>query len=409
MSARRNRTTKFLPLALLPSLTSLAPPGAMDYDGHGLARAIFADGGQVAGSGGIGAPPPVPPLEFEAIGADRARMLNAAVPMGSVGGLVAAPFVSAVQGTGRQRAVDCLASAMWYEAGNDARGQKAVAQVVLNRVRHPAFPASVCGVVFQGSERRTGCQFTFTCDGALSRVPSPAAFAAARLEAAAMLDGEVDRSVGLATHYHTDWVHPVWSAAMDKIARVDTHLFFRWRGKWGQRQAMAQRYSGEEPVVAKLAGISPIHRIALAESDVAITPLEDIGAQAVERVELAPAIPQLRMAPGLARPSLPEGVFQLAGAGNDSAMTALKLCEERTFCKVVGRLSGSAGAAGSPGAVAFLYVRDRRTGVDRVFWDCAAFPRKNPSQCLSGENLSWIDFDGNRQSGGGGRRLANKS
>ncbi|MCZ3110870.1 cell wall hydrolase, partial [Acinetobacter baumannii] len=67
------------------------------------------------------------------------------------------------------RAIDCMAAAVLYEAGDDAVGQRAVAQVVINRVRHPAFPKTICAVVFQGSDRATGCQFTFTCDGALVR------------------------------------------------------------------------------------------------------------------------------------------------------------------------------------------------------------------------------------------------
>jgi hypothetical protein len=76
----------------------------------------------------------------------------------------------------RARARTCLAQTAWYEAGQDRAGQQAVVQVVLNRVRHPAYPKTICGVVFQGSERRTGCQFTFTCDGSLARVPSAAAW-----------------------------------------------------------------------------------------------------------------------------------------------------------------------------------------------------------------------------------------
>ena len=103
-------------------------------------------------------------------------------------------------------------------------------QTVLNRVRHPAFPATVCGVVFQGSERSTGCQFTFTCDGALARQPSAAAWARARALAEQALDGAVDERVGNATHYHTDWVVPYWRTSLDKIAQVETHIFDRWRG-----------------------------------------------------------------------------------------------------------------------------------------------------------------------------------
>ena len=68
------------------------------------------------------------------------------------------------------RSLDCLAQAIYYEARSESEdGQRAVAQVVLNRVRHPAWPNSVCGVVYQGPMRAGGgCQFTFTCDGSLA-------------------------------------------------------------------------------------------------------------------------------------------------------------------------------------------------------------------------------------------------
>ncbi|MFD2579577.1 cell wall hydrolase [Novosphingobium colocasiae] len=157
------------------------------------------------------------------------------------------------------RALDCLASAVWYEAGDDRGGQQAVAQVVLNRLRHPAYPHTVCGVVYQGAQRSTGCQFTFTCDGALARRPSVAGWQRARETARAFLAGTTDPRVGMATHYHTDWVHPYWSASLDKIAKVGTHLFFRWHGGWGRRAAFASGYAGGEQREPRLAMLSPAH------------------------------------------------------------------------------------------------------------------------------------------------------
>jgi spore germination cell wall hydrolase CwlJ-like protein len=69
-----------------------------------------------------------------------------------------------------------MTQAVYYEAAYEPlQGRRAVAQVVLNRVRHPAFPNSVCGVVYQGSNQRV-CQFSFTCDGSLNRKPSAAAW-----------------------------------------------------------------------------------------------------------------------------------------------------------------------------------------------------------------------------------------
>ncbi|MFN5901342.1 MAG: cell wall hydrolase, partial [Novosphingobium sp.] len=73
-------------------------------------------------------------------------------------------------GVDRSRALQCLAAAVYYEARSESDvGQRAVAQVVLNRVAHPSYPNTVCGVVYQGSERTTGCQFSFTCDGSLAK------------------------------------------------------------------------------------------------------------------------------------------------------------------------------------------------------------------------------------------------
>ena len=93
----------------------------------------------------------------------------------------AKPFLFAGSLAAREQSVACLAAAAWYEAGNDLESQRSVIQVVLNRVSHPSFPKTICGVVMQGSERSTGCQFTFTCDGSLyRRRPGAASWAAAR-------------------------------------------------------------------------------------------------------------------------------------------------------------------------------------------------------------------------------------
>ena len=145
----------------------------------------------------------------------------------------ATAFRSRLDGADRERAIACLATAGLYEAGGRSGDQSAVMQVVLNRVRHPAFPNTICGVVFQGSERSTGCQFSFTCDGSMRRrQPGAAAWRSAQGLAMAMLDDTVDERVGLATHFHTDWVIPYWSASLDKLTEVRTHLFFRWKGYW---------------------------------------------------------------------------------------------------------------------------------------------------------------------------------
>ena len=166
-------------------------------------------------------PPFVEPQRLLPIAPPDARILNAERPF--VPGALEAepPFHFAGSAPSRDRAIDCLAAAAWYEAGDDRSGEQAVIQTVLNRVRHPAFPATVCGVVFQGSERPTGCQFTFTCDGSmLARSPSETAWAQARALSAAALDGAVDKRIGQATHYHADYVVPYWGNRSTKLRRL---------------------------------------------------------------------------------------------------------------------------------------------------------------------------------------------
>ena len=148
------------------------------------------------------------------------------------------------------RALDCLTQAVYYEARSEpVDGERAVAQVVLNRVRDRAFPKSVCGVVYQGSERRTGCQFTFTCDGSLLRPREAVAWARARAVAVAALAGEVYAPVGSATHYHANYVSPWWAPSLTRIGMVGSHIFYRWRDAMENALAFRQRYDGLEPEV----------------------------------------------------------------------------------------------------------------------------------------------------------------
>jgi len=130
-----------------------------------------------------------------------------------------------------EAAAECLALAIAYEAGQEPiAGQEAVAQVILNRVRHANYPGSVCGVVWQGSARRTGCQFTFTCDGSLRRPRTAAQMAAARAVAVRVLAGESTDHVRGATHYHADYVSPYWAPSLARVRQIATHIFYRAPG-----------------------------------------------------------------------------------------------------------------------------------------------------------------------------------
>lgn len=148
-------------------------------------------------------------------------------------------------------ALRCLTQAVYYEAAVEPlQGRRAVAQVILNRMRHPAYPHSVCGVVYQGAEKRTGCQFSFTCDGSLLRAPSAIAWREAESVARDALAGRVEPSVGTATHYHADYVLPKWAFQLGKIAQIGRHIFYRFNGGWGNATSLRQAYSGHEYIPA---------------------------------------------------------------------------------------------------------------------------------------------------------------
>ncbi|WP_267386448.1 cell wall hydrolase [Sphingomonas sp. GC_Shp_3] len=156
-------------------------------------------------------------------------------------------FAQAQTADDATRALDCLTAAVYYEARSEGdEGERAVAQVVLNRVRDRAFPRSICGVVYQGSTRRTGCQFSFTCDGSLNRPIESRAWARARAVAMGALAGLVYAPVGSATFYHANYVSPWWAGSMKQVASVGAHIFYRWRGAMENALAFRQTYSGSE-------------------------------------------------------------------------------------------------------------------------------------------------------------------
>jgi spore germination cell wall hydrolase CwlJ-like protein len=199
------------------------------------------------------APPAPPPMLVRQIAPDQALRVNAAIPVTEGPNPAASPFAFKGDKAARAQALQCLASAIYYEAGQESEdGQRAVAQVVLNRVRHPAFPESVCGVVYQGSTRATGCQFTFTCDGSLYRGADAAGWRRASKVAEAALSGYVYQPVGWATHYHANYVVPYWASTLAKNQIVGAHIFYRWAGGWGQPGAFTKRYGGREPSEAAL-------------------------------------------------------------------------------------------------------------------------------------------------------------
>lgn len=123
----------------------------------------------------------------------------------------------------------CLAQAIYYEARSESRvGQLAVADVVLNRVASPVYPDSICGVVFQGSKRKTGCQFSFTCDGSMKARLNERKWRESEMLAGAVLAGIRKPVSRYATHYHADYVSPPWAATLTPTVVIGAHKFYRF-------------------------------------------------------------------------------------------------------------------------------------------------------------------------------------
>ncbi len=137
--------------------------------------------------------------------------------------------------------LDCLTTAVYYEArGESQAGQQAVAQVILNRVRHPNYPRSICGVVYQRLSGRGGCQFSFACDGSMRRRREPGAWERARNVAERALGGFVMTAIGNATNFHTVNVAPGWRY-MVRVSQIGTHIFYRMPGRAGSASAFNAR------------------------------------------------------------------------------------------------------------------------------------------------------------------------
>lgn len=307
---------------------------------------------------------------------DSARVKNAAIAFYAGKIDPARPFRFSGTPGDFANARDCLALAALAEAGGSDQGQRAVIQVVLNRVRHPAFARTVCGTVFEGSQRKTGCQFTFTCDGALARRYSDGAWIAAQLRAEQALRGVVFAAVGNATHYHTDWVHPSWSPKLVKLARVETHLFFRWPGYFGSDAAANQTYRGGEPDFSALVGRQDAGQGAAAVP----TPGAALPAD-TPKIETGAVL--LRDATGKANFI----VLDRMGSAEAALASARALCNRPGTCRVYGWRDAGAIPAALPlpkparAALQFSYARDP-AGAEIALYNCDSFAGLPREQCI---------------------------
>ena len=237
------------------------------------------------------------PATIRIQGARSGELLKA-----SLAGPAARPFKSEARSD-----LDCLTQAIYYEArGEGPAGQAAVAQVVLNRVRHPSFPKSVCAVVYQG------CQFSFACDGSTRRGREAGAWNRAQRIATKALSGAVVANVGNATHFHTVNVSPNWGPSLMRVGQVGLHIFYRFSGRNGRPGvfvAEAETTQAPEPGLYEYARLTPTDAVYLT------------SAVATPKVELKPVTGSLDATTAAQTPAAPEA-SAVADAKAEAAATS---------------------------------------------------------------------------------------
>lgn len=332
-------------------------------------------------------PRPFDPGATIALPPGRALVSNASVPPEQAVAH-ARPYANPMLvGNALDRAVDCLAAAVWYEAGDHVAAQRAVAQIVLNRARHPSFPHSICGVVFENAAS-SQCQFPATCAAIINgALPGPAEWARARAVARAAIGGAVEPAVGLATHYHRASLVPVWRDAMVKLGGEDGLLFYRWPGYWGSTAAYGDNLlSANEPRIAAMVRLSAAH------APTGPAPVAEPGETPGHLTERRDEALRL-LSPGHSdiRHSANDAVTRIELLRDTSAepandlRRALALCHGRNRCLVYAR----PGTASRP-ALGFLYMTDHRHGPATGWWNCAATPAADRKHCLPSRSGSRI-------------------
>jgi spore germination cell wall hydrolase CwlJ-like protein len=384
---RRSPALLLLFAGLFVSVTATMPP-APNKAARWAAPRIPAFGApfrkwDAAGTGN----PQLPggPLEAEDLTPEQARASNLAVPLVAGPLAPAATFHFAGSEEDRLRARACLAAAVLYEAGDDRTGEQAVAQVVLNRLRHRLYPKTICGVVFQGSALPTGCQFTFTCDGSLDRMRGADAWQRALAVADAAMSGSIFKPVGTATHYHADRIVPYWRDTLAKVAVVGPHIFYRMTGAAGLNAALSGTIAPGEAIDPRIASIPGVPGSLAAPAE----PPAALAVAAPPPPSSPPAVPDSN---GVRLSDAQSGLFVVkldpdAYAGS-YAVIAYGLCQSHPHCLVMGwrqaqLLPHDMPDPHAPGAgLSFYYRQDRSARTAQMLWDCRQTPRADPAQCL---------------------------
>jgi spore germination cell wall hydrolase CwlJ-like protein len=128
-----------------------------------------------------------------------------------------------------EKNLSCLALNIYREAGHEPfEGKVAVAQVTLNRTKHPDFPSTVCDVVYQKNSfmGKVVCQFSWYCDGThrVRPVNKQAYEESYRVAKMVYLENFKLETLHKALYYHADYVNPNWGKK--KVTKIGAHIFY---------------------------------------------------------------------------------------------------------------------------------------------------------------------------------------
>lgn len=185
---------------------------------------------------------PVPPVQVKAkveqtrgglVSKDKALLLKASRGTGSLD--LGEEEGDIEENLAAEREIDCLATAMYFEArGEPTRGQYVVGRVILNRVKSRFYPDTICEVVYQNAHLKNRCQFSFACDGLPNEVKEGAAWNTIRRRAEFLAQcdeqclGSLMNETDLwkSTNYHADYVSPSWAKKLQRTGRIGRHIFY---------------------------------------------------------------------------------------------------------------------------------------------------------------------------------------
>jgi len=217
------------------ALASIAPIPRRNELVDRSGKTAAADTGPVAGNPLVSAY--ANPDQEKALSAPFTALLNRPMAIGKDGKPDHWWVTNKIPASARSSAEQkCLATAIYFEArGEPVKGELAVAQVVINRLKNPAYPDTICGVVYQNKHMRNACQFSFACDGIADRITDATSWTRAQTLAKRVLteDNWWNAEVGSSTHYHANYVKPRWARTMKKMEKVGQHIFYKtYGGGW---------------------------------------------------------------------------------------------------------------------------------------------------------------------------------